>query len=329
MNRRDLITLLGGAAAAWPVAMQAQQGAAVRRVGLLMFVEAGDSEATPRLEALRQGLQQAGWTEGRNLQIDIRWSASNVARARQNAAELVALAPDVILAAASQATAALQEASRNVPIVFVNVTDPVGAGYVASLAKPGGNITGFMFVEYGISGKWLELLREIVPSIRRVAVVRDPTVPVGIGHLAAIQSAAPSYGVEVSPIDVRDAGEIERAIANFARSGSGALIVTASPLAIIHREKLVALAAQYQLPAVYFQAAFARTGGLISYGPDPIDSYRRAASYVDRILRGEKPADMPVQAPTKFELAINNKTAKALGLTLPPMLLARATEVIE
>jgi putative ABC transport system substrate-binding protein len=329
IGRREFITMLGGASVMWPLAAGAQQNERMRRIGVLMNLAADDPEGQARLAALLEGLRELGWTDGKNVRIDTRWAASDVARARRYAAELIAPAPDVILAAASPATAALQEASRTVPIVFVNVTDPVGAGYVASLARPGGNITGFMFVEYNISGKWLELLREIAPRVTRIAILRDPTVPVGIGQLAAIQSVAPSYGVEVSQIDVRDASEIARAIANFARSGSGALIVTASPLAITHRELLVTLAAQNQLPAVYFLPAFVRTGGLISYGPDPIDSYRRAANYVDRILKGEKPADLPVQAPTKYELVINAKTAKALGLDVPSALLARADEVIE
>ena len=328
MKRREFITLLGGAAA-WPLAAGAQQGDHVRRIGVLMFLAPDDPEARPRMVALVDGLQRLGWTEGRNIQIEIRWGAGNVQRSRKLAEELVALAPEVILASASQATAALHEVTSTVPVVFVNVSDPVGAGYVASLARPGGNATGFSFLEYGMSGKWLELLKEIVSHVKRAAVLRDPTVPVGIGQLGAIQSAAPALGVEVSPVDVRDPQEIDRAVSAFARSESGCLIVTASPLAIVHRELIVALAARHRLPAIYFQSAFVRGGGLISYGPDPIHPYRQAAGYVDRILKGEKPADLPVQAPTKYELVINLKTAKTLGLTVPPSLLARADEVIE
>jgi len=330
MKRREFIRLLGGGAVAWPLAARAQQQAErMRLIGVLMFLAADDPEARPRMAAFTEGLQRLGWTEGRNIQIQMRWGAGNVQRSRKFAEELVALAPDVILAPASQATAALQEATRTVPVVFVNVSDPVGAGYVASLARPGGNATGFSFVEYGMSGKWLELLKEIAPRVTRAAVLRDPTVPVGIGQLGAIQSAAPAFGVEVSPVDVRDPQEIDRAVAAFARSGGGCLIVAASPLAIVHRELIVTLAARHRLPAIYFQRAFVDGGGLVSYGPDVINPYRQAAGYVDRILKGEKPADLPVQAPTKYELTINLKTARALGLTVPAPLLARADEVIE
>jgi ABC-type uncharacterized transport system substrate-binding protein len=270
-----------------------------------------------------------GWTTGRNAQIDIRWDVTDAASSRRSAAEMVALAPDVIVTGASAATAAVQEATRTLPIVFVNVSDPVGAGYVASLARPGGNVTGFTFVEYGMSGKWLELLKEIAPRVTRVAILRDPSLAVGIGQLGAIQSVAPSFRVEASPIDVRNADEIERAITDFARTANGGLIVIASPVALVHRKLIITLAAQHRLPAVYFLRGFVKNGGLISYGPDPVAPYGQAASYVDRILKGEKPADLPVQAPTKNELAINLKTAKALGLTVPPSLLARADEVIE
>jgi ABC-type uncharacterized transport system substrate-binding protein len=301
----------------------------MRHIGALMGTEADDPEGTGRIAAFVQGLEQLGWMDGRNARIDVRWGATDAQRARKYAVELVQRAPDIVLAAASQATAALQEATRTIPIVFVNVTDPVGAGYAASLARPGGNATGFMFVEYGISGKWLELLKEIAPRVTRAAILRDPTVPVGIGQLAAIQSVAPSFGVEASPIDVRDATEIERAITAFAQAKNGGLIVTGSPLAIVHRNLISTLAAQHRLPAVYFQRPFVNAGGLISYGPDPINPYWRAAGYVDRILKGEKPADMPVQAPTRYELVINLKTAKALGLEIPSTLLARADEVIE
>jgi putative ABC transport system substrate-binding protein len=270
-----------------------------------------------------------GWTTGRNVQIDIRWGVADAASSRRYAAEMVALAPDVILTAASAATAAVQEATRTLPIVFVNVSDPVGAGYVASLARPGGNVTGFTFVEYGMSGKWLELLKEIAPRVTRVAILRDPTLAVGIGQLGAIQSVAPSFRVEASPIDARNADEIERAITDFARTANGGLIVIASPVATVHRKLIITLAAQHRLPTVYFLRSFVKDGGLISYGPDVVASYGQAASYVDRILKGEKPADLPVQAPTKNELVLNLKTAKALGLTVPPSILSRADEVIE
>jgi putative tryptophan/tyrosine transport system substrate-binding protein len=328
MRRREFITLLGGAATAWPLPTRAQQGQRVRRIGVLTFGAADDREATAYIAAFVQGLKQLDWTDGRNVRIDVRWGANDSERARRDATELVALAPDIILAAGSQAMAALQQATRTIPIVFVNVSDPVGAAYVASLARPGGNATGFMAFEYGMSGKWLELLKEIAPRVTRAAIVRDPTVPVGIGQLGAIQSVAPSFGVEANPIDVRDASEIERAVAAFAGSPNGGLIVTASPLAVVDRELIVTLAARHRLPAVYFDRMFVNAGGLISYGLGT-DPYRQAATYVDRILRGEKPADLPVQAPTKYELVINLKTAKALGIDIPPMLLARADEVIK
>ena len=329
MKRRTVITLLGGAAAAWPIAARAQQSERVRRIGVLMLQGADDPDGPRRVAALLQGLQQLGWTDGRNMRIDVRWSTGDATRSRRYAAELVALAPDVIMAAASSAVSALQEATRTIPVVFVNVSDPVGAGYVASLARPGGNATGFTFVEYGMAGKWLELIKEIMPRITRVAVLRDPSVAVGIGQLGAIQSGASALGMEVSPVDVRDAGEIERAVTTFARSGAGGLVVTASPMAVVRRELIIKLAAEHRLPAVYPFRDFAAAGGLSSYGPDPINPFRQAASYIDRILKGEKPADLPVQAPTKYELVINLKTAKALGLEVPPTLLARADEVIE
>jgi putative ABC transport system substrate-binding protein len=328
VNRRAFLALLGGAIAQ-PIVGHAQQADRLRRVGVLMFLAADDPEAAPRMAAFTEGLQRLGWIEGRDFQMHIRWGAGNVQRSRLYAEELVALAPDVILASASQATAALHEATRTIPVVFVNVTDPVGAGYVATLASPGGNATGFSFVEYGTSAKWLEFLKEITPRVKRVAVLRDPTVPVGIGQLGAIQSAAPTFGVEVIPVDVRDEREIDRSVSTFARVTDGCLIVSASPLAIVHRELIIALAARHRLPAIYFQRVFVDGGGLLSYGPDPIDPYYRAAGYVDRILKGEKPADLPVQAPTKYELVINLKTAKVLGLEVPPSLLARADEVIE
>ena len=276
-----------------------------------------------------QVLRQLGWTEGRNLRIDIRWASGDADLYRQYAAELVALTPDVILATASPTVAALQAATRTVPIVFAHAVDPVGAGFVDSLARPGGNATGFTLFEYSMSAKWLELLKEIAPGVTRVAVLRDPAAAAGTGQFGAIQSVAPSFGVELNPVNLRDSSEIERVVTAFARSSNGGLIVTASPLALLHRELIVKLAARHEMPAVYNLRSFVTSGGLISYGPDIVDNYRRAAGYVHRILKGEKPADLAVQAPTKFELVINLKTAKALGLTMPPALLARADEVIE
>jgi putative tryptophan/tyrosine transport system substrate-binding protein len=328
MKRREFITLLGGAAA-WPLAVQAQQREKMRRVGVLMNLTADDPQSPVRLAAFLQGLQEAGWTDGRNVRIEYLWGANDVERSRNYAAELVALAPDVILASGSAAVAALQQATRTLPIVFVTVVDPVGSGFVDSLARPGGNITGFPLFEYGISGKWLELLKEIAPPVTRVAVLRDPALASGGGQLGAIQSVAPSFGVEWSPVNMRDAGEIERGVTAFARSPNGGLIVTGSTLATLHRDLIVALAARHRLPAIYPQRYYLTGGGLISYGADTTDPYRRAAGYVDRILKGEKPADLPVQAPTKYELVINLKTARALGLEVPPTLLARADEVIE
>jgi putative tryptophan/tyrosine transport system substrate-binding protein len=328
-RRREFITLVGGAAAAWPLAARAQQGEPMRRVGALMSTAADDPEGQARIAAFQQGLQQFGWTIGRNVRIDSRWPAGDSERIRRYAAELVALSPDVILATGSAAAGPLLQATRTVPIVFVIVPDPVGAGLVNSLARPGGNATGFIQFEYAISGKWLELLKEIAPRVTRAAVLRDPAITGGIGQFGAIQAVAPSLGVEVSPVNVRDAGEIERAIADFARSPNGGLIITGSALAVVHRHLVITLAAKHQLPAVYFQRTFVADGGLISYGADVVDQYRRAASYVDRILKGEKPADLPVQAPTKYELVINLKSAKALGLEIPSSVLARANEVIE
>jgi putative tryptophan/tyrosine transport system substrate-binding protein len=290
---------------------------------------ADDAEGQARLAAFLQGLQQLGWTDGRNVRIDTRWAVGDADRGRKYAAELVALAPDVILAAGTAAVGPLLQATRTVPIVFVIVLDPVGAGFVDSLARPGGNATGFINFEYSIGAKWLELLKEIAPGVTRAAVLRDPAITAGIGQFGAIQSVAPSLGVEVSPVNVRDAGEIERAVAAFARSSNGGLIVTGSALAVVHRDLIITLAARHKLPAVYFLRTFVADGGLISYGPDYLDQFRRAASYVDRILKGEKPADLPVQAPNKYELVINLKTAKVLGLTVPPTLLTRADEVIE
>jgi putative ABC transport system substrate-binding protein len=328
MRRREVISLIGGAAA-WPLVVHAQQSERMRRIGILMLFAEGDPAAKTRIAALIEGLQQLGWTVGRNLQVDIRWGATDAVRSRRYAAELVALAPDVVLAGASEATAALREATRTVPIVFVGVTDPVGGGYVASLARPGGNATGLSYVEYGMGGKWVELLKEIAPRVTRAAVLRDPTLPAGIGLLGAIQSAAPSFGVETSPVDVRDASEIERVIVDFARKPNGGLIVVASPVALLNRKLIIDVAANHRLPAVYFLKEFVKDGGLISYGADPVVQYKQAASYIDRIFQGEKPADLPVQAPTKYELAVNLRTAKALGLTVPPGILTRADEVIE
>jgi ABC-type uncharacterized transport system substrate-binding protein len=327
MKRRDFITLLGGAAA-WPVAARAQQGERVRRIGVLVAV-ADDPEGQTRIAAFLQGLQQLGWVDGRNVQIDMRWAAGDPDRFRKYAAELVALAPDVILAAGGAVVPLLLQATRTVPIVFTQTSDPVGGGFVDSLARPGGNATGFLAFEYGISAKWLELLKEIAPRVTRAAVIRDVAIASGTGQWGALQSAAPSFGVELSPVNMRDASEIERAIAAFARSPNGGMILTGSALAVVHRDLIITLAARHKLPAIYYSRSFVTGGGLISYGPDPIDLHRRAASYVDRILKGEKAANLPVQAPTKYELVINLKTARALGLDVPATVLARADEVIE
>jgi putative tryptophan/tyrosine transport system substrate-binding protein len=329
MRRREFITLLGGAVAAWPLAARAQQPDRMRRVGALMPHVANNPQVQARNAAFLEGLRQLGWTVGRNVEIEYRWSAGIVGDARKAAAELVALGPDVILATGSASLAPLLQATSSVPIVFAIVPDPVGAGFVVSLARPGGNATGFMTFEPGISAKWLELLKELVPDMRRTAILRDPTITAGIGMWSAIQAVAPSLGVELRPIDVRNASEIERAVADFARNPNAGMILTGSGLAVIHRDLIIALAARHKLPTIYYERFFSSSGGLISYGPDYIDQYRRAAGYVDRILKGEKPADLPVQAPTKYELTINLKTAKALGLEIPPTLLARADEVIE
>jgi putative ABC transport system substrate-binding protein len=329
LRRRQFMTLIGGAAAAWPVAARAQQPERMRRIGVLMPFTVDDLVGRARLAAFMQALQQLGWADGRNVRIDTRWAGGEADRLRRYAVELVALAPDVILANSSGAVAPLLQATRTVPIVFTIVADPVGAGYVDSLARPGGNTTGFTIYEYSISGKWLELLKEIAPRVTRAAVLRDPAIAAGPGQFGAIQAAAPSLGVELRPVDVRDAGEIERAIAAFAQGSNGGLIVTGSPGAAFHRELIVALAARHRLPAVYNARFWAADGGLISYGPDFLDQFRRAAGYVDRILKGEKAADLPVQAPTKYDLVLNLKTAKALGLEIPSSVLARADEVIE
>jgi putative ABC transport system substrate-binding protein len=329
LKRRDFITLFGGAAATWPIAVRAQQPEPVRRIGVLSALAADDANAQVRYAAFLQVLQQLGWTDGRNVRIDARWGAGDADDIRKYAAELAALAPDVILTTGAVAVASMLQATRTVPIVFAIVPDPVGAGFVDSLSRPGGNATGFMQFEYSLSAKWLELLKQIAPGVTRAAVLRDAAITAGIGQFAVIQSVAPSVGVEVSPINVRDAGEIERAVTAFARSANGGLIVTASALSVVHRDLIITLAARHKLPAVYFERFFVTGGGLISYGADFIDQMRRAASYVDRILKGEKPANLPVQAPTKYEMVINLKTAKALGLAIPPTLLTRADEVIE
>jgi putative ABC transport system substrate-binding protein len=329
LKRREFISLLGGAVATWPIAASAQQGERMRRIGVLSGVVEIDRDGQARTEAFLQTLQQLGWTDGRNVRIDVRWTGGEADDTRKYAKELVALAPDVILATGGSVVAQLLQVTRTVPIVFAQVTDPVGAGFVDSLAQPGGNATGFTNFEYGISGKWLELLKEIVPRVTRVAVLRDPALPGGVGQLGAIQGAAPSFGVEVSPVGVRDAAEIERVVAAFARGSNAGLIVLTSALTRIHRDLITKLAAQHRLPAVYSDRTFVASGGLTSYGPDRTDHFRRAAGYVDRILKGEKPANLPVQAPTKYELVINLKAAKALGLEVPATLLARADEVIE
>jgi putative tryptophan/tyrosine transport system substrate-binding protein len=329
VKRRAFITLLGGAAAAWPLAARAQQPQLMRRIGVLMGWNETDREAQSNLAAFVQALQQLGWTDGRNMRIDTRWAAGDADRIRQYAAEFAAPAPDVILATGSFGVGPLLQATRAVPIVFVIVPDPVGAGFVDNLARPGGNATGFLQFEYALSGKWLELLKQVAPSVTRAAVIRDPAITAGIGQFGVIQSVAQSLGVEVSPVNVRDPGEIERAVAAFARTPNVGLIVTGSALATVHRRLIINLAARHKLPAAYVSRYFVTDGGLISYGADLVDQYRQAAGYVERILKGEKPADLPVQAPTKYELVINLKTAKALGLQIPDKLIAIADEVIE
>ena len=328
MRRREFIGLIGGAAALWPVVARAQQSERVRRIGVLMNTTA-DADQQAGITSFRQTLERLGWTDGRNVQIEVRWAGGEASEIRRHANELVALAPDVIVATGNAGMSPLLQATHTVPIVFNNVADPVGAGYVESLSRPEGNATGFIQFEYTLSGKWLELLKQIAPHMMRAAILRDPSLAAGIGQFAVIQSVAPSVGVEVSAISVQDAGEIERKISKFANSPNGGLILTTSALAVVHRDLIIALAARYKLPAVYYRRIFATEGGLISYGYDAFAQFSGAAAYVDRILKGEKAADLPVQVPTKYELVINLKTAKALGITMPPSVLARADELIE
>jgi putative tryptophan/tyrosine transport system substrate-binding protein len=329
MRRRDFIAAVGGAAASWPLAARAQQGERMRRIGALLGIAEDDPERDLRVAAFEQGLQQLGWTIGDNLRINYRWATSDIERS-QYAAELISLNPDVLFASSGAVVGALQQATRTVPIVFVSVIDPVGGGWVSSLARPGGNATGFASHDFSLSAKWLELLKEIAPRVTRVAVIRDPSVPAGSGGFAAIQTVAPSLGIELTPVGVRDAGEIERGITDFARSPNGGLIMVGPSSSVaLHRDLIIRLAAKHRLPAVYSSRRYIANGGLIAYAADPIDQFRRAAGYIDRILKGEKPADLPVQAPTKYLLIINLKTARVLGLDLPPSVVARADEVIE
>jgi len=329
MRRREFLKVVAGSASIWPLAAHAQQPEPMRRIGVLMNRAANDPDGQARLAAFKQNLQQLGWTDGGNVRVDTRWGEDDVERERRYAAELVALAPDVILASGTLSVAPLKRSSRTLPIVFVGVVDPVGGGIVDNLARPGGNTTGFLVFEYSLGGKWLDLLRQVAPSVTRVAVLRDPDIPSGTAMFGVIQSAAQSVGLEVNPIGMRDAGEIERAVADFARSANGGLIVTIGASVSVHRDLIVTLAARHKLPAVYAYRFMVAAGGLMSYSPDQVDEFRRAAGYVDRILKGEKPGDLPVQAPTKYELVINLKTAKVLGLTMPQSLLASADEVIE
>jgi len=330
MRRREFMGLVGGAAITWPLAARTQQRERMRRIGMLMAYNANDPQGQIRNAAFLQGLQQLGWTVGQNVQMDYRWSAAgNLDDTRKYAAELVALAPDVIFAPGTASLGPALQATRNIPIVFAIVPDPVGSGFVNSLARPGGNATGFTSFDYGIGAKWLELLKEVAPKVTRAGIIRDPTVAAGLGMWAAIQSASPATGIEVSPINMTDADEIERAVAAFAQAQNGGLIVTGSALTVRHRDLIISLAARHKLPAIYYDPYYVAAGGLVAYGVDNVDQFRRAAGYVDRILKGEKPADMPAQQPTKYELVINLKTAKALGLTVPQSLLASADDVIE
>ena len=328
MQRRDFISFVGGAVAAWPVAVRAQQPERVRQIAMLNALGSDDTEAQARIAVFKQSLQQLGWVVGQNLKIEIRQIGADVDRLRSNAVELVALAPDVIVTIGSVAIAPLQQATRTIPIVFVNASDPVGAGFVQSMAHPGGNITGFSNFEYSMSGKWAELLKQIAPNVTRALVVRDPSSAAGIGQFAVIRSVAQSLGVELTPVDVRDNDEIEQRAAAFASSSNGGMIVTAGGTGA-RRRLIISLASRYKLPSVYPYRYYAVDGGLVTYGPNTLDPVRRAAGYVDRILKGERPADMPVQAPTTYDLIINLKTAKTLGLAIPQSLLARADEVIE
>jgi ABC-type uncharacterized transport system substrate-binding protein len=329
MRRREFIGLLGSAAAVWPVVARAQQPERVRRIGVLSPLPADHPDDRVRYAAFLEALRQLGWTDGRNVRIEARWSAGDAAITRKYAAELVTLAPDLILATGGAGTAAMLQATRSVPVVFVIVPDPVGSGFVESLAQPGGNATGFMQFEYTLSAKWVELLKEIAPGVTRAAILWDPAVAAGIGQFAVIQSVAPSFGVDVRAINLRDAAEIERSVAAFARTPNGGLILTTGALSAVHRDLIISLAARFKLPATYQERAYVAAGGLVSYGANYADQYRRAAGYVDRILKGDKPADLPVQAPTKYELIVNLKTAKALGITVPQSVLARADEIIE
>jgi putative tryptophan/tyrosine transport system substrate-binding protein len=330
MRRREFITVLGGAAVSWPLAARAQQGERMRRIGVLAGgAVASDADTQERNAVFAKSLQELGWVIGRNVRIDFRYGLGDAANVRKYVEELVALAPDVVLASGASVLAPLLQATRTVPIVFVAVADPVGAGFVESMARPGGNATGFIQFEYSLSGKWLELLKEIAPGVTQAAVLRDPATTAGVGQFAVIQSVASSIGLDVRPVNVRDAGEIERAITATARSPKAGLVVTASASSLVHSGLIITLAERHKLPAVYPRRSFVAAGGLISYGFDALEQVHQAAGYIDRILKGEKPADLPVQAPTKYELLINLKTAKALGIEVPPTLLARADEVIE
>jgi putative ABC transport system substrate-binding protein len=328
MRRREFVIGLGGAVA-WPLAARAQQGERVRRIGVILPATTDDVEFQTFYGAFLQALAQLGWTIGNNVQIDVRWATGNHATIRKHAAELAALAPEVVLAHGGATVSPMQQVTRTIPIVFTVAGDPVATGYAESLARPGGNITGFMTAEFSIASKWLELLKQAAPEVTRVAVLRDPTVPAGLGQFAAVQTAAVSLGVEISSLNVRDVAEIDRGIAAFSRSRNGGVIVSASGMAQQQRHEIIALVARHRLPAVYFNGVFVKAGGLISFGVDFVDQYRRAAGYVDRILKGEKPADLPIQMPLKYKTMVNLKTAKALGLTIPPALLARADEAIE
>lgn len=327
MRRRDFLTLVGGTA--WPLAARAQRADRMRRIGVLMSLAADDMESQPRITAFNQGLQQLGWTEGRNVHLEVRWWADNDRDRQRYVAELVALGPDVIVVSGSTYLETLLKSSRAISVVFVLVPDPVGSGYVESLSRPGDNATGFVMFEYGLAAKWLELLKQVAPDVKRAAILRDASISLGIGQFAVIQPVAPSLGVDVVPINLRDTTEIEHAVAAFARSGNGGLISTSSAFAAVHRDLIITLAAQHKLPAVYIARLYVASGGLMSYGPNFVNQHRQAASYVDRILKGEKPADLPVQAPTKYDLTVNLKTAKALSLEIPAAILATADEVIE